>query len=243
MLELVDVSKDFDGLHALSDVSFCVKEGEIVGLIGPNGSGKSTCFNVITGFLTPTSGKVIFGGEDLTRLPVHKIARKGMARTFQMVRPFLHLTALENVTAGHLFSHAQATTRRDSRARAYAVLEQVGLAAKADRRAADLTIVERKWLEVARALAGSPRLLLLDEFMAGLSTDEIPRALALIRSINTAGIAVIVVEHIIKTITSTCQRVIVLNAGRKLAEGTSAEIIHNQEVIDAYLGHRHAHRQ
>jgi len=241
MLELVNVSKNFGGLRALSGLSLKVEEGEIVGLIGPNGSGKSTAFNVITGFLPASSGSILFRGEDTTRLSTHQVARRGMARTFQMVRPFLGLTAVENVAAGALFSHADGLTRRAAQARAYEVLDQVGLSAKAEQKAMHLTIVERKWLEVARALAGSPKLLLLDEFMAGLSIQEIPRALELIKSLNASGITIIIVEHIMKAITRTCQHVIVLNAGQKLAEGAPADVIHNQEVIDAYLGSRHAH--
>jgi ABC-type branched-subunit amino acid transport system ATPase component len=243
MLELIHVSKSFGGLTALSDVSFHINEGEIVGLIGPNGSGKSTAFNVITGFLPATSGKILFQGEDITGKTANQVAKLGMARSFQMVRPFMHLTAWENVEAGCLFSNKKAPSRRAARTRAYEILEQVGLAAKADVEAVHLTIIERKWLEIARSLAGNPRLLLLDEFMAGLSVGEIPRALDLIRSLNTSGITIIIVEHIIKTITSTCQRVIVLNAGMKLAEGTPAEVIRNPEVIEAYLGRRHAHSQ
>jgi len=241
MLELIEVSKEFGGLHALSSLSLTIDEGEVVGLIGPNGSGKSTAFNVITGYLPPSGGKIVFRGEDITRLPAHQVARRGMARTFQLVRPFLHLTALENVTAGVLFSGADGYSRRAAEKRAGEVLDRVGLAAKANVKAVHLTIIERKWLEVARALAGEPKLLLLDEFMAGLGTSDIPRAVELIRSLNQSGITLVVVEHIIKAITSTCGRVIVLSAGQKLAEGTPAEIVHNPEVIDAYLGSRHAH--
>lgn len=241
ILELVNVTKTFGGLSALNGVSLKIEAGEIVGLIGPNGSGKSTAFNVITGFLPVSSGKVIFNNEDITKLSTHEVARRGMARTFQMVRPFLHLTALENVTAGALFSGADGYTRREAERRAREVLARVGLEAKADQKAIHLTIIERKWLEIARALAGQPKMLLLDEFMAGLSTGEIPRALELIRTLNQSGLTIVLVEHIIKAITSTCGRIVVLNAGEKLAEGSPAEIVHNQEVIDAYLGSRHAH--
>ncbi len=241
ILELVNVTKTFGGLSALNGVSLKIEAGEIVGLIGPNGSGKSTAFNVITGFLPVSSGKVIFNNEDITKLSTHEVARRGMARTFQMVRPFLHLTALENVTAGALFSGADGYTRREAEKRAREVLARVGLEAKADQKAIHLTIIERKWLEIARALAGQPKMLLLDEFMAGLSTGEIPRALELIRTLNQSGLTIVLVEHIIKAITSTCGRIVVLNAGEKLAEGSPAEIVHNQEVIDAYLGSRHAH--
>jgi branched-chain amino acid transport system ATP-binding protein len=240
MLQVDRISKHFGGLRALSDVTFEVAQGEIVGLIGPNGSGKSTAFNVITGFLPATSGTVMFNGETITGLPAHEVARRGMARTFQLVRPFPHLTTLDNVLAGCLFGRAAMASKKEAEPRAYQVLEQVGLAQKAKVLARDLTIMERKWLEVARALAGNPTLLLLDEFMAGLNPKEIPEALALIRQLNESGITIIVVEHIMKAITNVCQRVIVLNAGQKLAEGTAVEVIENQQVIEAYLGTHYA---
>jgi branched-chain amino acid transport system ATP-binding protein len=240
MLQVDRISKDFGGLRALNEVSFEVAQGEIVGLIGPNGSGKSTAFNVITGFLPATSGAVTFNGATITGLPAHEVARRGMARTFQLVRPFPHLTTLDNVLAGCLFGHANMSTKKEGEPRAYEVLELVGLAPKAKLLARDLTIMERKWLEVARALAGNPTLLLLDEFMAGLNPKEIPEALALIRRLNASGITIIVVEHIIKAITNVCEHVIVLNAGRKLAEGTAVEVIENPLVIEAYLGSHYA---
>lgn len=240
MLQVERVSKNFGGLRALSGVSFQVDEGEIVGLIGPNGSGKSTAFNVITGFLPATSGTITFNGENITRLPAHEVAKRGLARTFQLVRPFMHLTTLENVLTGSMFGHAGMTSRKMAEPGAYQVLEQVGLAGKADVLARDLTVMERKWLEVARALAGEPKMLLLDEFMAGLNPVEIPEALALIRKLNASGVTIIIVEHIIKAITSVCQRVIVLNAGQKLDEGTAIEVIENPLVIEAYLGTRYA---
>jgi branched-chain amino acid transport system ATP-binding protein len=240
MLQVDRISKHFGGLRALSDVSFAVAQGEIVGLIGPNGSGKSTAFNVITGFLPATSGTVMFNGETITGLPAHEVARRGMARTFQLVRQFPHLTTLDNVLAGCLFGRAAMASKKEAEPRAYQVLEQVGLVQKANVLARDLTIMERKWLEVARALAGNPTLLLLDEFMAGLNPKEIPEALALIRRLNKSGITIVVVEHIIKAITNVCERVIVLNAGRKLAEGTAVEVIENPRVIEAYLGTHYA---
>ena len=240
MLQVDRICKDFGGLRALNEVTFAVAQGEIVGLIGPNGSGKSTAFNVITGFLPATSGTVVFNGETVTGLPAHEVARRGMARTFQLVRPFPHLTTLDNVLAGCLFGHAKMASKKEGEPRAYEVLELVGLAPKAKVLARDLTIMERKWLEVARALAGNPTLLLLDEFMAGLNPKEIPEALALIRRLNESGITIVVVEHIIKAITNVCERVIVLNAGRKLAEGTAVEVIENPHVIEAYLGTHYA---
>ena len=236
MLQVNGLSKDFGGLRALDDVSFEVHEGEVVGLIGPNGSGKSTAFNVITGFLPATSGSITFLGDDITSLPAHQVARRGMARTFQLVRPFLHLSTLDNVLAGFLFGSAQMASRQAAQEQAHAVLQQVGLAHRARDPARSLTVMERKWLEVARALACRPRLLLLDEFMAGLNAAEIPQAVDLVRRLNESGITIIIVEHIIKAITRTSQRIIVLNAGQKLAEGTAAEVVQNPAVIAAYLG-------
>ena len=236
MLQVTGLSKDFGGLRALDDVSFEVYEGEVVGLIGPNGSGKSTAFNVITGFLPATSGTVRFLGEEITHLPAHQVARRGMARTFQLVRPFSHLSTLDNVVAGCLFGKAQIASRKEAESRAFGVLEQVGLADKAYEPARALTVVERKWLEVARALACEPRLLLLDEFMAGLNASEIPQAVELVGRLNASGITIIIVEHIIKAITRTSGRIIVLNAGAKLAEGTAEEVVENPAVIAAYLG-------
>lgn len=236
MLQVTGLSKDFGGLRALDDVSFHVREGEVVGLIGPNGSGKSTAFNVITGFLPATSGSVYFLGEDITRLPAHHVARRGMARTFQLVRPFLHLSVLDNVMAGCYFGKGQMTSRKEAEARAREILEQVGLAEKAAEPARNLTVMERKWLEVARALACQPRLLLLDEFMAGLNPSEIPQAVDLVARLNASGITIIIVEHIIKAITRTSQRIIVLNAGRKLAEGSAQEVVQDPAVVAAYLG-------
>ncbi|MBK8904322.1 MAG: ABC transporter ATP-binding protein [Anaerolineaceae bacterium] len=240
MLQVHQISKNFGGLRALREVTFSVTEGEIVGLIGPNGSGKSTAFNVITGFLPATSGTVTFKGETVSDLPAHEVARRGIARTFQLVRPFPHLTTLDNVLAGALFGASAFPSKKAAEPHAYQVLELVGLAPKAQVLARHLTIMERKWLEVARALAGQPQLLLLDEFMAGLNPSEIPEALALIRQLNATGITIIVVEHIIKVITHVCQRVIVLNAGQKLAEGTAIEVIENPLVIEAYLGSHYA---
>ncbi|MFP3880911.1 MAG: ABC transporter ATP-binding protein [Actinomycetota bacterium] len=240
MLELVDVGKNFGGLRALDGLSFQVEEGEILGLIGPNGSGKSTAFNVITGVLRCDSGQVIFGGEDVTGLAPHRISRLGVARTFQVVRPFPHLTALENVLAGQLFGRQGSSRGAESREGALAVLDRVGLADKAEHLASSFTIVERKWLEVARALASSPQLMLLDEFMAGLSPRQIPEAVGLVKSIRDSGVTIVVVEHVIKAITGACDRIVVLDAGKKLAEGSPDEIVNDPAVIEAYLGTRHA---
>ena len=242
MLELVGVSISFDGLHALDDVSFGVDQGEVLGLIGPNGSGKSTAFNIITGVLRPTTGRVILEGRDITGRKSHEIARLGIGRTFQLVRPFLELTALDNVLAGALFGARRAGRRRDGRTRAEAILDEVGLADKAGMRASSLTVLERKRLEVARALAGWPKVLLLDEFMAGISQGDVPEAVKLVGHINESGIAVVIVEHIVKAVTSTCDRVVVLDAGRKLADGAVSDVVDDPAVVAAYLGTRRARR-
>jgi branched-chain amino acid transport system ATP-binding protein len=240
LLELDAVSVQFGGLRALDGISFSVEAGEILGLIGPNGSGKSTAFNVITGVVKSAAGRVVFDGEDITRLAPHDIAHRGVARTFQLVRPFPRMTALENVLVGTYFGAGRLRARSTATTHAYAILERVGLAEKALVHAADLTILERKWLEVGRALAGRPKIVLLDEFMAGIHPARVPDAVELVRSMNAMGVTVVIVEHIIKAITTACHRVIVLDAGTKLAEGTVAEIVADPRVIQAYLGSRHA---
>jgi branched-chain amino acid transport system ATP-binding protein len=209
-------------------------------MIGPNGSGKSTAFNVITGAIKSHAGTVTFQGEDITKLSSHRISHRGIGRTFQVVRPFAHLTALDNVMVGRLFGGEGAKKSEQSVAEAMEILETIGLADKARWKAGTFTILERKWLEVGRALAGRPKLMLLDEFMAGISASEVHHAVDLVKSINASGVTVVLVEHIVKAITDACDRVIVLDAGKKLAEGSVTEIVHDQAVIEAYLGSRHA---
>lgn len=240
VLDLDAVSVSFGGLQALDGLSFHLEEGEILGMIGPNGSGKSTAFNVITGTLKSDSGTVTFDGEDITGLPSHRISHRGISRTFQVVKPFPHLTALENVLVGRLYGGKGDTKSDESITAGMDVLEEIGLADKANRKAESFTILERKWLEVGRALASRPKLMLLDEFMAGISTAEVPDAVALVKSINASGVTVIIVEHIVKAITEACDRVIVLDAGKKLADGSVSEIVNDPAVIEAYLGSRHA---
>jgi branched-chain amino acid transport system ATP-binding protein len=240
VLELIDLDVRFNGLRALDGLSLTVNRGEVLGMIGPNGSGKTTAFNVITGTVKSDGGTVMFDDEDITGLRPHHVARRGISRTFQVVKPFPHLTAIENVLAGRLFGGEGSRRTKQAVAEAREALRRVDLHDKADVRAESFTILERKWLEVGRALAAHPKLILLDEFMAGISAREIPHAVDLVRSINASGVTVILVEHIIRAITEACDRVVVLDAGKKLAEGTVSEVINNPAVITAYLGTRSA---
>jgi branched-chain amino acid transport system ATP-binding protein len=238
LLEVENVSIDFGGLRALNDVSFQLEAGTILGLIGPNGAGKSTLFNVITGTLPPTSGTIRLEGKIITGMPVHKIAENRIARTFQSVRPFMNLTVLENVVIGAMF--AGGSDRRTAEKTAYEALEKVGLAEKRHLPAHQLNVMSRKWLEVARALAIQPRLLLLDEFMAGLNPTEVQQAVEFVRGLRQSKITVIIVEHIIKAIMNCSDRVVVLNAGQKIADAPPAEIVKDHHVINAYLGNDYA---
>jgi len=240
VLELIDVEKRFGGLRALDGLTFSVEEGEILGMIGPNGSGKSTAFNVVTGTLSCDAGSVVFNGEDITGLRPHQVSHRGIARTFQVVKPFPNLSAMENVLVGRLFGGAGSRRTEEATGRVRDVLERIGLTEKAEALAGTFTIVQRKWLEVGRALASRPKVLLLDEFMAGLGPGEIPQAIDLVKSIRDSGVTIVLVEHVIKAITGACDRVIVLDAGRKLVDGSTSDIVKDPAVIEAYLGSRHA---
>jgi branched-chain amino acid transport system ATP-binding protein len=230
LLEVEQVSKDFGGVRAVHHVSFSLEEGELLGIMGPNGSGKTTLFNLIAGFLAPDGGSIRLRGEEIGGLSPHRICGKGVARTFQLVRPFPALSALDNVRVGQLYGRAPART--DARK----LLALVELDARAHARAADLTLVDRKRLELARALATSPYLLLLDEFLAGLNPAETASAMDLIRSLVAEGMTILMVEHIVWALMALSRRIIVLSAGEKIAEGSPEAVAANPAVLDAYLG-------
>ena len=239
LLTLEQVSKTFGGLRAVHRVSAGVAEGEILGLIGPNGAGKTTLFNLITGVYRAEQGRIVFQDRDITAAPPHKRCRAGIARTFQLVRPFAQMTVLQNVCVGRIYGREAAGNRRRAEAEALELLELVGLAARAADPAHSLTIVGRKRLELARALATRPMLLLLDELLAGLNPSEVLGAIELIQRIRSTGVTIVMVEHLVKAILSISDRVIVMNAGERIAEGPPQAIANDPQVIDAYLGTAH----
>ena len=240
-LKVEGLGISFGGLKAVHNVGFEIEQGEILGLIGPNGSGKTTTMNLLTGFLKPDSGTVMLKGKDVTGLSRHQVCRKGVARTFQIIKPFLEFTALKNVMVGRVYGQEPARNMKEAAEEARDILEIVGLLDKADILAKDLTLMERKRVELARAVATKPQLLLLDELMAGLNHAETEDAMQLIRQIkDELNLTILMVEHIMKAIIGLSDHVFVLNMGQKIAEGPPQEIIHDPEVIDVYLGKPHA---
>ena len=239
LLRLEGVTRRFGGLTAVSGVDLSVGRGEVVGLIGPNGAGKTTLVNVITGVHRASSGTVRFDGEDVTGLKPFQAARRGIARTFQIVQPFPEMTVAENVAAAAMFAGA---VRYGSEANAEAMthLRFVGLADMADKRAASLTLAMRKRLELAKGLAMRPKLLLLDEVNAGLNATEVDHALSLIRGIAARGVTILIIEHLMKVVLSLCTRIVVLHHGELIASDTPQAIVRDPRVIRAYLGRRYA---
>jgi len=234
MLEVREISKSFGGLKAVDRASLDVARGEIVGLIGPNGAGKTTLFATIAGFQRPDAGTVVFEGKPITGLAPHRVCAAGMVRTFQITQPFAGISVRENIMVGAYFRTAD---RRLAAREAEAVATMVGMKEQLDQRGADLTVAGRKRLELARALATGPRLLLLDEVMAGLNPTEIVEIVGVIKDIRASGITILLIEHVMQAVTSLAERVYVLNQGRMIAEGTPAAIADNELVIEAYLGH------
>lgn len=236
LLNLENVVKSFGGLMAVRAMSLGVAPGEIVGLIGPNGAGKTTLFNLITGFYKADTGRITFRERDITRLDPFERCRQGIARTFQHVRPFQHLTLLENVAVGRIYGRTPAHSRQQAEQEARDLLQLVGLKEPPDAHASALTLMNRKRLEMARALATRPFLLLLDEWLAGLSPSELPEALDLIRQLRHTGITIILVEHLVKAVFGVSDRVVAMDAGEKIAEGAPEQVATDARVITAYLG-------
>jgi branched-chain amino acid transport system ATP-binding protein len=232
-LVIKGLNKRFGGLRAVQDVSFSVQENETVALIGPNGAGKTTSFNLITGFHRPDSGSVLAYGRDITGMKPHDICAHGLVRTFQVAKPFGAMTVLDNVMTGAFLRDKNVGV---ARAKAREVIEFVGLSAREQTAARDLTTIDQRRLEMARALATQPRLLLLDEVMAGLNPSEIDQAVALIGKLSQRGLTIVIVEHVMRAIMAVARHIVVLDHGQKIAEGTPKEIVENPEVVRAYLG-------
>ena len=236
LLAVSGVSKQFLGLRAVDNITLSVHKGEIVSIIGPNGAGKTTFFNLLSGQLAPTEGEVRLRGQQINRLAPHARAQLGMGRTFQIAKPLIALSTLENVMIGAFMRHRALATARD---KAMGVLEKVGLAHHASRRAGDLTLSERRRLEVARALALEPEIVLLDEVMAGLNQSEVGQVIELLQGLHAGGQTFLIIEHNLKVVRAFSKRVVVLDRGRMIGEGTADQILNSPEVIKAYLGEGH----
>ena len=239
MLKCMEVSKRFGGLQALKKVDFTVNSNEIAGLVGPNGSGKSTLLNLISGVYKPDSGQILFLDQDITKLPPYKICAKGITKTAQTVQSFPEMTAVENVLTGVLFNEKKSNGKIDALPRAQELLGFVGLSKeKFDVPAKSLNVVELRRVQLAKALATSPKLLLLDELLTGLTPRECDEAIELIKLINKQGVTVLIVEHVMRVIMGLCDRVIVLHHGEKICEGTPKQVVNDENVVKVYLGKR-----
>src|SRR3954468_9603840 len=239
LLRVENISRRFGGLLALDRASLVAEDGQIVALVGPNGAGKTTLFSIITGFLSSSEGRVLYRGDEITRLAPHVLARRGIARTFQIAQPFAALTVRENIAIGAHLHHA---ARADALAAAEAVAKEVGLAPMLDQSAANLTVAGRKRLELGRALAIEPKLLLLDEVLAGLNPSEVRDMVPVIQAIRARGITIVMIEHVMQAVMSLAEQVFVLAEGRIIAMGPPDAIAADARVIEAYLGHGAAAR-
>jgi branched-chain amino acid transport system ATP-binding protein len=235
LLDIIGLGKKFGGLQAVQDLNFKVSEGEILGLIGPNGAGKSTVFNLINGVYPPDTGRIVFEGQDITGEPPYRVARHGLARAHQIVQPLVGLTVLDNCTVGACFGRENLPLNK-AREVAREVAEGVGLGDRLDMLAGSLTTAGKKRLELARALSARPRLLLLDEVLAGLNPTETELMIDTVRRIRDSGIAILMIEHIMRAVMSLSDRIVVIDLGRKLAEGSPQQVANNPDVIKAYLG-------
>ena len=239
LLRVENISRRFGGLLALDRASLIAEEGQIIALVGPNGAGKTTLFSIITGFLAPSDGRVLYQDDDITRQPPHLLARRGIGRTFQIAQPFAGLTVRENIAIGAHFHHA---ARGKALAAAEAIAQEVGLAPMLDQSAGNLTVGSRKRLELARALAIEPKLLLLDEVLAGLNPSEVRDMVPVIKAIRARGITIVMIEHVMQAVMSLAEQVFVLAEGRIIAMGPPDAIAADARVIEAYLGHGAAER-